>query len=215
VIVNALLRIGVLLFAVSFHESAHAWTANRFGDDTARLQGRISLNPLVHIDVVGTILVPVILAVTTNMMFGWAKPVPVNPLNLRPYRKGLLWVSAAGPLSNFLLMGISIVVLYILYFFTGSTVSRESVLVPLILLVQYSVIINCILGVFNMMPVFPLDGSKILLMLLPAERARQFESLQPYGPILLLLLLFTGVYRIIFYPFILILDFLLPGLWVI
>ena len=200
-IANALLQIGVLFFAVSFHETAHAWTANRFGDPTARLQGRISLNPLVHLDPVGSILVPVILALTSPFMFGWAKPVPVNPLNLKPFKKANLWVSAAGPLSNFILMAASLVLWHLLKLLTpASLMTQGSLLQPLFLLVFFSIQINFILGIFNCIPIFPLDGSKVVLMMLPADAARQFEKLQPYGPFLLILLVVTSAYRFILYP---------------
>lgn len=201
-IANALLQIGVLFFAVSFHETAHAWTANRFGDPTARLQGRISLNPIVHIDPFGSILVPVILFLSSApFMFGWAKPVQVNPLNLRPYKKANLWVSAAGPLSNFILMAAFLVLWHIMKFLTpGSFMTQGSFLQPVILLIFFAIQINFILGIFNCIPIFPLDGSKVVLMMLPADAARQFEKLQPYGPFLLILLVVTSAYRFILYP---------------
>jgi Zn-dependent protease len=200
-IANALLSLGVLFFAVSFHETAHAWTANRFGDPTARLQGRISLNPLVHIDPIGSILVPVILFLTSPFMFGWAKPVPVNPLNLRPYKKANLWVSAAGPLSNFILLAAFLALWHIMKMVTpGSFMTQGSLLQPVILLIYFAIYINFILGIFNCIPIFPLDGSKVLMMLLPDDMAEKYDKLQPYGPFLLILLIFTGAYRYIFQP---------------
>jgi len=212
-VANALLQIGVLLFALSFHECAHAWTANRFGDDTARHYGRISLNPLVHIDLFGTFLLPVILFLSNApFMFGWAKPVPVNPLNLRPYRKGIFWVSAAGPLSNFILMGLSLILCYVLYFLTGGVfLERGSWLVPICKIAGFSVVINCFLGVFNLIPLSPLDGSKVLLMVLPAEKAELFEKFRSFGPIILIFLVITRAIHIIFVPFIIFLNLLIPN----
>ncbi len=178
------LSILILLFSVILHEVMHGLVALKFGDHTAERAGRLTLNPIPHIDPIGTILLPVLLIVTGSpFMFGWAKPVPVNPLNFSNLRKGELLVSAAGIFANFGL-AISFAVLYHLL---NAVPLEFPGLVGAIL--RYGVFINLILGIFNLFPVPPLDGSKILLSQLPYKLAREFQKIEPYGFIILIILM--------------------------
>lgn len=191
------------IFSLSFHEAAHAWTANRLGDPTARFMGRLTLNPLAHIDWIGTVLFPVIAFLTRAPLIGWARPVPVNEQNLKHRRRDGMWVAAAGPASNFLLAVLFTGAVYLLNRFSGeASVPRGgfSLLEPLMLMAQVGIQLNLILGVFNLIPVPPLDGGRIFFGLFPRYAART-AWLERYGFILLLILFMTGVVnRIIFYP---------------
>lgn len=187
-IIYFVINIAVLLFSVSVHESAHGWMAEKFGDYTARDQGRITLNPIKHIDLFGSIIVPVALALLKAPVFGWAKPVQVNPYGLRNRRKAWMYIAAAGPISNLILATISAIVFIFL---------RRLHIVSLELLLQVlflMVIINVILAIFNLMPVPPLDGSKILESTLRGEALRTFEKIQPYGMIIFILIIYTGIF---------------------
>ena len=194
----------VLLLAISIHECSHAWSANKLGDPTATNLGRITLNPIAHIDLIGTVLIPFFIIITgSGILFGWAKPVPVNPYNLRNPRKDNLWVSFAGPLSNLSLAIISALIYHIIFFWSGgSFFSAEWVffIKPLILFILFSTQLNVILAIFNLIPVFPLDGSGVLMGLLPYESARIFEKTRPYGFLILILLLYTGILGSIISP---------------
>ena len=182
------LSIVILLFSVILHEVMHGWVALKFGDRTAEQAGRLTLNPIPHIDPIGTILLPGLLLLTgAPILFGWAKPVPVNPLNFSSLRKGELLVSAAGILANFSLAILAAVIYHILQALPQSF--------PSIIgnVLRFTVMINLILGIFNLFPIPPLDGSKILLSQLPYNLARSYERLEPYGFIILLILLTSGV----------------------
>ena len=187
----------VLLLAISIHECSHAWSANRLGDPTAKNLGRITLNPIAHIDLIGTVLIPIFIIITgSGILFGWAKPVPVNPYNLRNPRKDNLWVSFAGPLSNLFLAILSALIYRVIFFWLGNSFfSSEWVffLKPLTLFILFSTQLNVILAIFNLIPIFPLDGSGVLMGLLPYETARAYEKTRPYGFLILILLLYTGI----------------------
>lgn len=172
----------VLLFSVIVHEVMHGLVALKFGDHTAENAGRLTLNPIPHIDPFGTILLPALLMFTGSpILLGWAKPVPVNPLNFSNIRKGELFVSAAGILSNF---GIAIAAALI-YHLLNALPQQFPIIVGAIL--QFTIKINLVLGVFNLFPIPPLDGSKILLSQLPYNLARQYEKLNQYGFLILLI----------------------------
>ena len=178
----------ILLFSVILHEVMHGWAALQFGDHTAERAGRLTLNPLPHIDPIGTILVPavlilpaVFLGTSPGFIIGWAKPVPVNPLNFRDFRRGELLVSAAGVLINF---GLAIAAALIFHLVKGSGN------LPIQSLLLFTININLILGVFNSLPIPPLDGSKMVLSFLPPKLATQYQSLEKYGLLILLFLLF-------------------------
>jgi Zn-dependent protease len=193
-----------LIFSLSVHESAHAWMSNRFGDDLARLQGRITLNPAAHVDPIGTLLFPAIAFFTGAPLIGWAKPTPVNPLKWRNKRVANFWVSAAGAISNFIIAFFAGAGIRALYTFgmiderlsllnTDSTLATGAVELLLVFF-----ILNVALGVFNLLPIPPLDGSKVLASILPESFEAGFETLERFGFILLFIAVFTGVLGVIF-----------------
>jgi Zn-dependent protease len=176
-------RIIVLLIAFTVHEFAHAWTANTFGDDTPRLYGRLTLNPIAHLDLIGTILLIV-------AGFGWAKPVPINPIALqRRSRAAVMWVSLAGPLSNLLLAIVGAIPIRLNL--VPLTLSSGILPSPGFFLYQF-IIINLTLMLFNLIPLSPLDGEKILEYFLPPNLARSWESIRPYSPLILIAIVFLG-----------------------
>jgi Zn-dependent protease len=181
----------VLLFSLTVHEMAHAWTADRLGDPTARSLGRVSLNPLVHADPIGTILFPLIAAVSHIPLIGWAKPVPVNVRNLRHQRRDYVLVAAAGPASN-LVLAVAAALVMRLVTVTPVTLDQPNVSAPVASFLAQMKVINVLLAVFNMMPIPPLDGGNVLLGLLPLSLARPVAAIRPYGFILLYVLMFTG-----------------------
>lgn len=172
--------VGVLLFAVVVHEYAHGWEANRRGDPTAKLAGRLTLNPLKHIDLVGMIIVPVVLRLLGFVPFGWAKPVPVNFRNLFNPKTDMIWVAAAGPAVNLFLAAVFSVLLKVPV--PGWAAEIFSLVI----------VLNLLLAVFNLVPVPPLDGSRILMGLLPRPLDRYYGYLEPFGFIILLFLLNYG-----------------------
>ena len=187
----------VLLFSIIIHEVAHGYVALRNGDPTARMLGRLTLNPVPHIDPIGTVLVPLILLLPyfiyghfPSILFGWARPVPVNPLNFRNHKWGEITVSAAGPLSN-LMLAVAFAVLFRL---AGSNQG-------LLYLANIGVSLNIILALFNLIPIPPLDGSHILARVLPRDLALTYQRLEPWGFMLILVLLYAGVLNAILIPF--------------
>ncbi|MBU1031512.1 site-2 protease family protein [Patescibacteria group bacterium] len=178
------LSIIILLFSVIIHEVMHGFVALKFGDHTAQHAGRLTLNPIPHIDLIGTILLPALLIFTGSpILFGWAKPVPVNPLNFTNLRRGELFVSAAGILANFSLAIIAAIIFHIL----NALPQTFPVLLGSVL--RFTVLINLVLGIFNLFPIPPLDGSKILLSQLPLNLAREYQKLERYGFFILLIML--------------------------
>jgi Zn-dependent protease len=182
----------VLLFSLSVHESAHAWTASRLGDQTGRLRGRVSLNPAAHVDPVGTILFPLLAMVTRLPLLGWAKPVPVDFRNLRNPRRDFMLIAAAGPASNLLLAVIAGMAMRLAKL-TPNEIGSVDIRGPLAVLLSWLLDLNLLLALFNMVPVPPLDGGNVLAGLLPDRAASVFETLRPYGFIILYALIFTGV----------------------
>lgn len=203
----------VLLLSLSVHETAHAWTAARLGDSTAREMGRISLNPWVHIDFFGTILLPLMSLYSGLFVFGWAKPVRVTKANLRNPRRDHALVAAAGPISNILMAGGLFVFLFALKSLSPAMgllvnqgarqlTSDGTLLGPLIAMAYFGIWINLVLAIFNLIPVSPLDGGWILAALLPETLARPLERLQygGFGIVILIGLVYLGVPGYLFYP---------------
>lgn len=188
-----------VIFAITIHEVAHGWVASWFGDHTARLLGRLTLNPLKHIDPLGTILVPGLMLMVSNFVFGWAKPVPVDPRNLRNPRRDLALVSVAGPLTNLLMaFGWALITKLSLHL-SQSDIGFAK---PLMLMGTAGVMINIVLAVLNLIPLPPLDGGKVLMSLLPRRTAYYLSMLEPYSFFILILLLITGVLSAIMGPFV-------------
>ena len=183
----------VLLFSCCVHELAHAWTAYMCGDDTAKLSGRMTLNPIVHIDPIGTIAFPLLAIVSgTSFLFGWAKPVPVNPARFHNYRHDDIIVSLSGIASNLLLALFAATMLRTISMFGSSPVAEQ-----IALILYFLMTINVVLAVFNLVPIPPLDGSRVLYHYLPTQAAWQFRKLEQYGFLILILFLLTGIFQII------------------
>jgi len=186
----------ILVLSLSFHEAAHAWTADRLGDPTARMLGRLTLNPLSHIDWIGTVLFPLLAMYSGLPIIGWAKPVPVNMMNLRHPRRDFAVVAVAGPISNLILAVAGAAVLMVIPGGATALASGSSVASFLVM----AVVVNVLLAVFNMIPVPPLDGGNVLAGLVPEEMARVVDQLRPYGFLVLYALMLTGVLSAITWP---------------
>jgi len=191
----------VLLFSLTIHEMAHAWTADRLGDPTARLLGRVSLNPLVHADPIGTILFPLIAMFTGAPLIGWAKPVPVNVRQLRHQRRDYVLVAAAGPASNLVLAFLAACVLSVVPV-SPQTLDAANISAPIASILSRVIFLNVLLAVFNMIPIPPLDGGNVLAGLLPFRLAVEFNRMRPYGFLLLYALILTGGFdRLVLPPY--------------
>lgn len=187
-----------LIFAITLHEVAHGWVASWFGDQTARLSGRLTVNPIKHIDLVGTIVVPLIMLLFSNFIFGWAKPVPVDPRNMRNPRRDMALVAIAGPISNI-----------VMAFFWG-LIAKLGVMaemtghgwfgVPLVYMGGAGIMINIVLAVLNLIPLPPLDGGRLMTSILPPRVAYRYSQIEPYGFFILILLIFTGALSMIMGP---------------
>jgi Zn-dependent protease len=185
-----------VIFAITVHEAAHGYAARHFGDMTAFHAGRITLNPIKHIDLFGTILLPAMTILLGGILFGWAKPVPVDFSRLRNPKKDMLWVAAAGPASNF------VMAIFWAFVIKFSISAPEAIATPIVLMAKAGISINIVLMVLNLLPLPPLDGGRIAVSLLPMRLARPFAQIERYGFIILIALLFTGVLNIILNPFI-------------
>ena len=202
-----------VILAITLHEAAHGYVAKHFGDMTAYMEGRVSLNPLRHIDPFGTVALPLILLGLTKLfgggiIFGWAKPVPVNFANLRHPKRDMLWVAAAGPLSNFVMA-----LFWALLVKIGLSLQGNYFALPLALMGAAGVFFNIIIMVLNLVPLPPLDGGRILVSLLPQRVARHVARIEPYGFMILILLLLTGVLGTMLWPAIGALMALVAGLF--
>jgi Zn-dependent protease len=186
-------QLAVILFAISFHESAHAWTALKFGDSTARDLGRISLNPIRHIDLFGSVILPILLYLTSGLLFGYAKPTPVQLDRTRNPRLANLAVSAAGPLSNLFLAVVGLAGLFLLKQVSLGPRYEQSVLTPLLHVAITFILVNVSLGVFNLIPLPPLDGSWVLAAALGEPARLFFAQIGRFGFLILVLLSYTGI----------------------
>jgi len=198
-----IIAVPALVLAITLHEVSHGLVANRLGDPTAKLMGRLTLNPIKHIDPIGTVLLPLILTVLGGVIFGYAKPVPINPRNFKDPRRDMAISSAAGPITNIVLaiLSSSILMLIILPaadFFQSNLVN--SILTPLALMLRFSVRINLFLAALNLMPVLPLDGGRVLVGLLPQRQAMAYSRIEPFGLIILYALIFTGIAGYFIFP---------------
>lgn len=180
-----------ILFAITVHEVAHGWIASKLGDKTALMLGRLTLNPFKHIDMIGTVLLPLgLLLFRSPIIFGWAKPVPVNPNNLKKPRRDMALVAIAGPIANIIMAFIWAAIMK-----TGAILMGHGLqfALPIVLMGKYGILINLVLMSLNLIPIPPLDGSRVVAALLPAKLAYQYDRIAPYGFVILLLLLVTGV----------------------
>ena len=180
-----------VLFAITVHETAHGWVASLLGDHSARMMGRLTLNPIKHIDLIGTLVVPAFLYFTAGFIFGWAKPVPVNFSALRSPKQDMLWVAIAGPMSNFIMAIIWLVTIFVAIN-TGSQFLAD--------MAQIGIQINLLLAVLNLLPLPPLDGGRVVSALLPPKISYQFDQLEAYGLFILLGLLFLGIFQSVIMP---------------
>lgn len=183
----------ILLFSIILHEYSHGYIAYKNGDDTAYLMGRLTFNPIKHIDMVGTILLPMICYFSGLPMFGWAKPVPVNFLHLNRPKTDMAKVAFAGPASNLILVALCVILYKVLILINFQEIFAYRIL-------SYGIQINLILAIFNLIPVPPLDGSKIVAAFLPTKQSLKYLSLERYGMIFVIILIVTGVFRVIVMP---------------
>ena len=183
-----------LLFAITLHEAAHGWIASKLGDHTARMMGRVTLDPTKHIDPIGTIAIPLVLLLSSSgFIFGWAKPVPINFNALRNGKNGMIWVALAGPVAN--------IVMAVCWLFVMIIAIKMNIAL-LIEMGRIGILVNCVLAVFNLLPIPPLDGSRVISALLPNRLAYQYNQLEQYGLYILLGLMFLGGFNYLVRPWV-------------
>lgn len=221
-VISIVIQILILLFAITVHEAAHGWAAKKFGDPTAYNMGRVTLNPLAHIDPFGTVILPLLLSLARMPAFGWAKPVPVNPYNFRNPRRDNLWVSFAGPAANLSVAFVSFLILIVMKLaipeiglFIKALINgffrQMGFMLPILspgfyplqglaLVLLMLVLINSYFALFNLIPVPPLDGSGILAGLLPDRALARYDKIRPFGFIIVLLLIYMGLLNVLMWP---------------
>ncbi len=196
-ILTYVIQFAVVLFAISIHEAAHGWMANFFGDPTAKLQGRITLNPIAHIDLVGTIIFPLLLIAMGAPVFGWAKPVMVNPYNLKNPKRDHMYIAAAGPGANIIASVVTIIIFIVLKRLNIISLMNPGIIA---LILFYLIVINVFLAIFNLIPIPPLDGSGIIEGLLKGQALESYQKIKPFGFIILIVIIYAGFLDILARP---------------
>lgn len=203
IIRDLIISIPPLVMAIVCHEVSHGFVANRLGDPTAKMMGRLTLNPAPHIDLIGTVIMPLILLMSGAPVFGYAKPVPINAYNFKDPKRDMAISAAAGPITNVLLailssLAIVVIIIPISMLLSGSI--ANAILTPLALMLKYSIQINLFLAAFNLIPIPPLDGGRVLTGFLPHNQAYSFSKIEPFGFIIIFALILTGIAGYFIFP---------------
>ena len=208
-----IISLPALIIAITIHEVSHGYVANRLGDPTAKLMGRLTLNPVKHIDPIGTVIFPLVLTMLGGIIFGYAKPVPINPANFKDPKKDMAISAAAGPITNIVIAIVSSLLLMLVVVPLSTLFQSHflnAILTPLALMLQFSVRINIFLAALNLIPILPLDGGRVLTGILPYNQAIAYSKIEPYGLMILYGLIFTGIAGFFIFPLVKFLYLFVP-----